>query len=203
MKLLILAAASLALSMSVASAGSKGNGSDASANAGATSSSNSASGAQAASGSYSGDSTSNAALQINNTYESGGTSTLKNVPAVSAPSVFGGGHPCLAGQSAGIAVAGFGGTYGQGTAETVCMLYVMGQPEAAIRALVMTDRVACKALSNVGYYRIGKSVVPFKCDKTVAGGIDTPGATFRRTKVSSRSTVHVSASYGERPAPTR
>ncbi len=191
MKYLVLAAACLALSMSVASAGSKGNGTDATADS--TSSSNSASGAAA-----------QAALQVNNTYESGGTTTvngettLKNVPAVSAPSVFGGGHPCLAGKSGGIAVAGFGGSYGEGQAETVCMLYVMGQPEAAIRALVMTDRVACRALSNVGYYRVGDSIVPFDCGDTVAGGIDTPGVTSKRSKVSSRS-----AALNEPTAPSR
>ncbi len=185
MKRILLITSLIAFSASASFAGSGSNSE-------ANSESNSASGAAA-----------QAALQVNNHYSNGGTATLKNVPAVSAPSVFGGGHPCLAGRSGGIAVAGFGGSYGSGEAETVCMLYVMGQPEAAIRALVMTDRVACKALSNVGYYRIGKSVVPFKCDKTVAGGIDTPGATFRRSKISTRSTVHTSTSYGEAPAPTR
>ncbi len=166
MKLLIIAATMLSVG-SVAIAGNT-------TSSGANSDSKSQSGAAA-----------QAALQVNNHYSNGGTSTLKNVPAVSAPSVFGGGHPCLAGKSGGIAVAGFGGSYGSGQAETVCMLYVMGQPEAAIRALVMTDRVACRALNNVGYYRIGKSVVPFKCDKTTVGGIDTAGVTSRRTRVSS------------------
>ncbi len=179
MKLLIIAATVLSFG-SGAIAGSS--------NSSSNSGSNSESGAAA-----------QAALQVNNHYSSGGTATLKNVPAISAPSVFGGGHPCLAGKSGGIAVAGFGGSYGAGQAETVCMLYVMGQPEAAIRALVMTDRVACKALSNVGYYRIGKSVVPFNCDKTVVGGIDSPGATFRRTRVSSSGNNRMA----EPTAPTR
>ena len=106
-----------------------------------------------------------------------GTTTLKNVPAVQAPSVFGGGHPCLAGQSGGIAVAGFGGSYGAGEAEVVCMLLYSGQHEAAIRALVMTNPTACKALAHVGYYIVpmgnGKSkAVPFNCGKeTRRGGV--------------------------------
>lgn len=104
------------------------------------------------------------------------TSEIRNVPAVTAPAVFGGGHPCLAGQSGGIAVAGFGGSYGAGDAEVVCMLLYAGQHEAAIRALVMTDPVACKALAHVGYYIVpmgnGKSkAVPFSCGKTVKGGV--------------------------------
>lgn len=111
------------------------------------------------------------------------TSELRNVPAVSAPAIFGGGHPCLSGQSGGIAVAGFGGSYGASKPEPVCQLWYMGQPEAAIRLLVMTDPGACKALGNVGYYRVGKSVVPFACGETVKGGVDTPGFKSRTTKV--------------------
>ena len=103
------------------------------------------------------------------------TSELRNVPAITAPSILGGGHPCLSGQSGGIAVAGFGGSFGAGDAEVVCMLMFAGQHEAAIRALVMTDPVACKALAHVGYYVIpmgnGKSkAVPFTCDKKVKKG---------------------------------
>lgn len=102
--------------------------------------------------------------------------TLDNVPAVSAPAIFGGGHPCLAGGSGSVAFAGFGGSYGRGVAETVCMLYIMGQPEAAIRALVMNDRQACAAINNVGYYRVGDSVIPFRCgEQVVKGGKYTDG----------------------------
>jgi len=112
------------------------------------------------------------------------TTRLENVPAVSAPSILGGGHPCLAGKSGGIAVAGFGGSYGEGKPEPICMLWYMGQAEAAVRLLVMTDKGACVALGNVGYYRVGKSVIPFACGETVKGGVDTPGFISRKTRVS-------------------
>lgn len=175
---LIMTSAVIALTASASFA--QGSNSSSASNSGAASQSQAQAQAQTAS--------SSSLTQINNSDGEqrivySGDYDLNNVPAVTAPAVFGGGHPCLAGASGGIAVAGFGGSYGQGTAETVCMLYVMGQPEAAIRALVMSDPVACRALNNVGYYRVGGSVVPFKCGETVTGGIDTAGVSSKKSIV--------------------
>lgn len=105
------------------------------------------------------------------------TAEIKNVPSVSAPSVFGGGHPCLAGRSGGLSVLGGGASYGQGEAEAICMLMVLGQQEAALRALAATSPKACKALENVGYYIVAMGngrtkAVAFRCDnRTVKGGV--------------------------------
>lgn len=156
----------------------------------ALSGSNSQSGAQSASGSSAGASAGYTVNNYNdgkNTVEYQGTYDVRNVPAVSAPAVFGGGHPCLAGKSGGLAVLGGGASYGTGTAEPICMLYLLGQPEAAVRLLVMQSPGACKALGNVGYYRVGDSVIPFECGKNVVvGGVDTPGASIRKTRLSTR-----------------
>lgn len=125
---------------------------------------------------------SGSALQVNNTYNTPDTTKqtitqnggykVQNVPAVSAPAIFGGGHPCLQGASGGAAGAGWGLSLGGSKAETVCMLWVIGQPEAAIRALAATDPTACKALNDVGYYRVGGSTAPFECgEKTIRGGV--------------------------------
>ena len=121
---------------------------------------------------------------------------IKNAPAVQAPAVFGGGHPCLAGKSGGVSVVGGGFSYGQGDPEVVCMLWVMGQPEAAVRALVMSNATACEALNNVGYYRVGNQVVPFRCGDTVAGGIDTAGVQSKRSKVTTSTKNTPTPNYG-------
>lgn len=107
---------------------------------------------------------------------------INNVPSVTAPSVFGGGHPCLAGASGGLSIMGGGLSAGGSDLEVVCMLYVMGQHEAAIRALASKNGRACQALENVGYYIVpmgnGKTkAVQFRCkDKTVKGGVYTSSA---------------------------
>lgn len=100
---------------------------------------------------------------------------LNNVPSVSAPAIFGGGHPCLAGSSGSANIAGFGGGFGAAKAETICMLWFTGQPEAAIRAMAMMDPIACKAMNHVGYYRVDGKAAAFNCgDKEVVkGGIYT------------------------------
>jgi hypothetical protein len=152
---------------------------------------NSQSASQSISGSNS------AVVQTYNT-PSDTTADIKSVPAVQAPSVFGGGHPCLAGQSGGLSVLGGGLSYGRGDPEVVCMLWVIGQPEAAIRALVMTNDTACKALNRVGYYRVGNKIVPFQCGKdTKVGGIDTPGVASSTTKVSTRNAPTTKTPYSK------
>ena len=83
--------------------------------------------------------------------EYSGSYELKNAPAVSAPAVFGGGHPCLAGRSGGISVIGGGATYGQGDGEPACMAWVMGQPEVALRIMMRINPAFCEAMNNVGY----------------------------------------------------
>lgn len=139
--------------------------------------------AQSSSGSQSGSQANNQIIFGDTPSET--TSTLKTAPPVQAPSVFGGGHPCLAGKSGGISVIGGGISYGQGDPEIVCMLMVLGQPEAAIRALVMSNARACEALNGVGYYRVGNQVVPFKCgEQRKIGGVDTAGVQARKTRVS-------------------
>ena len=162
--------------------------------------SGSASAAQAQSGAVSG-SASGAQVVLNQNYAAPSPNqtvttrqagslknTLNNVPAVQAPAVFGGGHPCLAGKSGGIAVAGFGGSYGEGNAEAACMAMVLGQPEVAIRIMASKSPAFCKAINNVGYYRVGNSVVPFQCGKqTKRGGVDTVGVASTTTVVSTRS----------------
>lgn len=122
------------------------------------------------------------------TIQQGGT-RLENVPNVSAPAVFGGGHPCLAGQSGGFSVVGGGLTYGRGDADPICMAWVMGQPEVAIRMMAKKSPSFCESLNAVGYYRLGNTVVPATCSKdTVGGGADTPGTQIRDTRVSTKGT---------------
>lgn len=128
-----------------------------------------------------------------------GTATIKNAPAVQAPSVFGGGHPCLAGKSGGISVIGGGISYGQGNPEPACMAWVMGQPEVAIRIMMRQSPEFCAAMNNVGYYRVGKSVVPIQCGRDVVrGGVDTAGVASRTTRVSTRNSPATGPQ--ERPA---
>lgn len=110
----------------------------------------------------------------NNTYTNSKDTTLRSMAAVSAPAVFGGGHPCLAGVSAGAGIVGYGLSGGKSSAEPVCMLWYMGQPEAAIRALAATNPVACEALNNVGYYRVAGQTANFECgEPTRKGGVFT------------------------------
>ena len=118
------------------------------------------------------------------------TQRIESAPAVSAPAVFGGGHPCLAGKSGGVSVIGGGLSYGQGDPEPACMAWVMGQPEVAIRIMMATSPAFCKAMNNVGYYRVGNAVVPVACGKeTKRGGVDTPGVESRPTRVSTKNRV--------------
>jgi hypothetical protein len=158
----------------------------ASSEAGSTAVSGSAS--QSGSISYNGGNTINfPAVPSKQTTEYTGKYKVESAPAVSAPAVFGGGHPCLAGSSGGISVIGGGASFGTGTAEPICMLWLMNQPEAAIRLLAMQSADACKAMGNVGYYRVGNQVLPFECGKqVVVGGIDSPGAKPRTSRVSTR-----------------
>lgn len=119
-----------------------------------------------------------------------GEYTVKNAPSVTAPAVFGGGHPCLAGKSGGISVIGGGLSYGQGEPEPACMAWVMGQPEVAIRIMMMNSPDFCRAIGNVGYYRVGNQVLPIQCGKEVRrGGIDTAGAQPRPTRISTRNSA--------------
>ena len=123
-----------------------------------------------------------------------GEYTVKSAPAVSAPALFGGGHPCLAGRSGGVSVIGGGISYGQGDPEPACMAWVMGQPEVAIRIMMASSPRFCEAMNNVGYYRVGNAVVPVACGKqTKRGGVDTPGVSSRPTKLSTRSAVTYTA----------
>lgn len=116
---------------------------------------------------------------------------IESAPAVSAPAVFGGGHPCLAGKSGGVSVIGGGLSYGQGDPEPACMAWVMGQPEVAIRIMMATSPAFCEAMNNVGYYRVGNAVVPVACGKqTRRGGIDTPGVESRPSRVSTKNRVN-------------
>lgn len=116
------------------------------------------------------------------------TQRIESAPAVSAPAVFGGGHPCLAGKSGGVSVIGGGLSYGQGNPEPACMAWVMGQPEVAIRIMMNTNVEFCEAMNSVGYYRVGKAVVPVECgkNKRTRGGVDSPGVASYTTKVSTR-----------------
>ena len=119
------------------------------------------------------------------------TQRIESAPAVSAPAVFGGGHPCLAGKSGGVSVIGGGLSYGQGDPEPACMAWVMGQPEVAIRIMMATSPAFCKAMNNVGYYRVGTQVVPVACGKeTRRGGIDTPGVDSRPSRLSTKNRVN-------------
>lgn len=96
------------------------------------------------------------------TYRTDGTQTIKSAPAVSAPAVFGGGHPCLAGRSGGLSVIGGGLSYGQGDAEPACMAWIMGNPEIALTIMMDNPRfraAACK----MGFYRVGNTQVPVQC----------------------------------------
>lgn len=127
-------------------------------------------------------------LIFNNPGNTKSEAEITNVPSVTAPSLGGGGHPCLAAVSGGISVLGGGASLGKSDAEVVCMLAFMGQHEAAIRALVSKDRAACRAIENVGYYIVplgnGKTkAVRFRCaDKTVKGGIYSASAEGIGTK---------------------
>jgi hypothetical protein len=102
---------------------------------------------------------------------------INNVPSVSAPSLGGGGHPCLAAISGGVSVLGGGVSLGKSGAEVVCMLAFMGQNEAAIRALVAKSPAACEAINAVGYYVVpmgngATKAVAFECaKKTIIGGV--------------------------------
>lgn len=120
---------------------------------------------QSSSGSFS-------ALQVENNYDSGGT--LRNTPSNSAPSFGGGGHPCLAGSSGSINLPGFGIGGGGSKPEGACMLWVFGQPEAAIMYLAADDGKACEALGKVGYYTASGRNVPFMCgeQEPIATGYD-------------------------------
>lgn len=160
--------------------------------------SGSASAAQAQSGAVSG-SASGAQVVLNQNYAApnpnqrqqvaySGDYEVKSAPNVQAPAVFGGGHPCLAGKSGGFSVVGGGLSYGEGKAEAACMAMVLGQPEVAIRIMASQSPAFCKAINNVGYYRVGNSVVPFQCGKqTKRGGVDTVGVASTTTVVSTRS----------------
>ena len=118
------------------------------------------------------------------------TQRIESAPAVSAPAVFGGGHPCLAGKSGGVSVIGGGLSYGQGDPEPACMAWVMGQPEVAIRIMMATSPAFCKAMNNVGYYRVGNAVVPVACGKqTRRGGIETAGVESRPSRLSTKNAV--------------
>lgn len=121
------------------------------------------------------------------------TQRIESAPAVSAPAVFGGGHPCLAGKSGGVSVIGGGLSYGQGNPEPACMAWVMGQPEVAIRIMMQTNEQFCQAMNSVGYYRVGKSVVPVECgkNKRTRGGVDSPGVASYTTKVSTRNQSNI------------
>lgn len=121
------------------------------------------------------------------------TQRIESAPAVSAPAVFGGGHPCLAGKSGGVSVIGGGLSYGQGDPEPACMAWVMGQPEVAIRIMMNTNAEFCEAMNSVGYYRVGTSVVPVECGKKkrIRGGVDTPGVASYTTKVSTRNQSNI------------
>ena len=125
---------------------------------GTTSGANSASSASVNSQTASG-----AQVNDNRAYYNDGDSTVRSAPAVSAPGVFGGGHPCLAGKSGGISVIGGGVSYGQGDPEPACMLWLMNQPEAALRVMAASSPKACRAMNEVGYIRIGEAIVPFSC----------------------------------------
>ena len=121
---------------------------------GANSSANAAVNSQTASG---------AQVNDNRAYYNDGDSTVRSAPAVSAPGVFGGGHPCLAGKSGGISVIGGGVSYGQGDPEPACMLWLMNQPEAALRVMASSSPKACRAMNEVGYIRVGEAIIPFSC----------------------------------------
>lgn len=136
-----------------------------------------------------------------NVTEYTGTYRVESAPAVSAPAVFGGGHPCLAGKSGGFSVIGGGLSYGQGNAEPACMAWVMGQPEVAIRIMMKRSPEFCEAMNDVGYYRVGNSVLPVECGrnkKIVRGGVDSANANVRTSRVSTRNSPVTSPK--ERPA---
>ena len=113
-------------------------------------------------------SSSDVQVNDNRIYNSDGTTTIRSAPAVSAPGVFGGGHPCLAGKSGGVSVIGGGISYGQGDPEPACMLWLMGQPEAALMVMASTSPKACRAMGKVGFIRIGETIVPFQCGDSPA-----------------------------------
>ena len=112
----------------------------------------------------------------NRTYNSDGETTIRSAPAVSAPGVFGGGHPCLAGKSGGVSVIGGGISYGQGDPEPACMLWLMNQPEAALMVMASTSQKACRAMGKVGFIRIGETIVPFQCGDAPASARTSPQA---------------------------
>lgn len=95
-------------------------------------------------------------------YYSSGTTRIESAPPVSAPSVFGGGHPCLAGKSGGLSVIGGGLSYGQGTPEPACMAWVMGNPEIAV-SIMMENSQFRKAACKNGFYRVGNTKYPISC----------------------------------------
>ena len=91
---------------------------------------------------------------------------IESAPPVSAPSVFGGGHPCLAGRSGGVSIVGGGVSYGQGDAEPACMAWMMGNPELAM-AIMMENEKFRRAVCRVGFYRIGTTTYPVQCATTL------------------------------------
>lgn len=124
------------------------------------------------------------ALTVNN-YSSGKTE-VKTAPPVSAPSVFGGGHPCLAGQSGGLSIMGGGASYGQSNAEPACMAWMMGNPEVAI-AIMMENEKFRRAVCKVGYYRLGNTTAPVNCNSTLPAKKTASGKPALSVKCAKRS----------------
>lgn len=98
------------------------------------------------------------------TTEYQGSYRVESAPSVSAPAVFGGGHPCLAGKSGGVSVVGGGFSYGQGDPEPACMAWIMGQPEIALNIMAGSSPRFLRATCNVGFWRVGNAKIPVNCD---------------------------------------
>lgn len=85
---------------------------------------------------------------INQTYQSGGTSTIHNTPDVAGPPIYGGTNPCAVGASGGVSVAGLGlaggGMWNSPGCErrnAAVILFQANLPDVAVALLCQDDGI--------------------------------------------------------------